>query len=455
MRRVSNGLIHTTNYSYAFREKVQKLAKKARAKSGLKDLDGIGVFLFGSPARQEMVEESDADVMIIREMDDEKYFAFRREFIRLLGKEDFEKIDVPDWGNYEDCECYLAHSITEGNQVMESKFVYGDPGVKEHIERLKEKYCAEERFEKVFCFQKLYFDQYYRQRTRQGVKNVKYGHGGTRDLMFLTWFANLLDASEGKRINAEDNFPLAYKSLNSLYEAGFVGFEDYMRYSKSIDVVIRLRNEILIQNKETPERGLTYLDENALGLLVKRGVFREVSPMDEAQLKDYLEGHLSNIAELKDKLWGLFIRRLGLSRGADWADRFYKFLSGKIAKDELSSVDDSDELSKMAVVWNVSKEKHANLFNQIFDEYSDCDSWVVLASLCCNKDCPSEILDKIAAKVIGNKGFEYVLKIIGRNSNTHKKTLKRIVGSGFIEERFKQPAQVAYKHGVMKANELR
>ena len=45
--------------------------------------------------------------------------------------------------------------------------------------------------------------------------------------MFLTWFINLLDSSEDRKINIEDNFPLAYKSLSSLYERRLISLEEY------------------------------------------------------------------------------------------------------------------------------------------------------------------------------------------------------------------------------------
>ena len=231
--KINGGFVYVTNYSQKFRELIQNISERAELAIPSKRLVGIGVFLFGSPSRQEMVDESDADIMIIRETDNEDYLIFRNEFIKLLEKENFEKIDVPDWGNYEDCEIYLKESITEGNQVVESKFIYGDIKTAYYIESLKDKYCTTERFEKVFCFQKLYFDQYYTQRNKPGIKNVKYGHGGTRDFMFLTWFTNILDASENRKINIEDNFPLAYKSLSSIYERKLINFADYKKYSES------------------------------------------------------------------------------------------------------------------------------------------------------------------------------------------------------------------------------
>ncbi len=452
--KVNGGFVYVTNYSYKFRELIQSIAEKAEQTIPCKKLKGIAIFLFGSPSRQEMVDESDADIMIIREADNEDYSIFRNEFIKLLEKENFEKIDIPDWGNYEDCEAYAKDSITEGNQVVESKFIYGDYDVNNHIEALKTEYCTRERFERVLCFQKLYFDQYYTQRTKPGVKNVKYGHGGTRDFMFLTWFVNLIDSSEGRKINTEDNFPLVYKSLSSLYERGLINLVDYTKYSESVNVVLILRNEILIQNKWTLEAGLTYLDEKTVSLLFKRKSFKDDSIIDEIYLKNYLEGHIKNVAELKQRIWELFISYLHSSRSYDWADKFRNFLEGNFIKSEINQIEDSDVLLQMAVIWNLSLSGDSEMHEEIFNRYSKSDKWVVLASICCHNECPDKILNAIVDKGC-KKGYEYLLRIISRNKNVSKETLKKIIDNPHLEYRYKIVAKTAYEKGVEKANELR
>jgi len=452
--KINGGFVYVTNYSYKFRELIQNIAERAEQVIPSKKLNGIGIFLFGSPSRQEMVDESDADIMIIRERDSEDYLLFRKEFIRLIEKENFEKIDIPDWGNYKDCEHYIADSITEGNQVIESKFIYGDYSVNSYIETLKSKYCTKEKFEKVLCFQKLYFDQYYAQRTKPGIKNIKYGHGGTRDFMFLTWFVNLLDSSEGRKINIEDNFPLAYKSLSSLYERRLISLEDYREYSESVNVVLILRNEILIQNKWTSEAGLTYLDEKTISLLFKRKSFKDDSLIDEPSLRSYLEKHIKNVAELKQRIWDLFISYLDSSRGSIWADKFKNFLIGKITLQDIDQIDNSDVLLQMAVIWNLRLEKDLLIFNEVFNRYSKSDKWVVLASICCHNDCPDKILNTLVDKGC-NKGYEYLLRIISRNKNVSKETLKKIIDNPNLEYRYKIVAKTAYERGIEKANELR
>ncbi len=451
--KVNGGFIHVANYSHSFRQLIQSLAETAEKMIPGKKLEKIGIFLFGSPSRQEMIEESDADIMIIREKDTTDYALFRSEFITLLEKLKFAKIDIPDWGNYEDCEKYIKHSITEGNQVVEAKFIYGDLNVNKFIEQLRDQYCTVERAEKVFAFQKFYFDQYYKQRTKANLKNVKYGHGGTRDFMFVTWLVNVLDLIENRKINVEDNFPIIYKSLSSLYERRIIEIEDYLKYLESVNVVLILRNEILLQNKWTSEEGLTYLDEKTISTLFKREIFKEDSIKNTEELKNYLESHISTIKELKDKMWDLFISYLKKSRSEEWSELFKNFINKEFKEDNLQKAKNADDLIKMAVIWNINKDNSD--FEKVFEEFSNASSWAVLASLCCHFQCPDKILRKIVDGYGSKKGYEYILRIISRNKNVSKETLNAIITNPGLESRYKIVAETAYEKGVEKANELR
>jgi len=57
--------------------------------------------------------------------------------MKNLEKEKFPKIDVPIWGNLIECKNYLEHSITEGNQVIEAKFIYGDETIDYKLSQMR------------------------------------------------------------------------------------------------------------------------------------------------------------------------------------------------------------------------------------------------------------------------------------------------------------------------------
>ena len=73
----------------------------------------------------------------------------------------------------------------------------------------------------------------------------------------------------------------------------------------------------------------------------------------------------------------------------------------------------------------------------------------MLASLCCHPECPPEIIDKIATGIGAEKGYEYLLRIIARNKNTSKDTLKKIIDNKNLEERYRIIAAAVYKKGVL------
>ena len=452
----NNGFIYVTKYSEKFRKLIIGIAEKSALTSlGKKSLSNIGIFLFGSPSRQEMIDESDADIMIIRKNDNEEYLKFREEFIKNLEKEKFPKIDVPMWGNLTECKNYLECSIIEGNQVIEAKFIYGDETIVYELSQMRKKFCTKDKFERIILFQKLYFDQYYKQRTIKGIKNVKYGHGGTRDFMFLTWFCNLIDISEGKRINFEDKIPYVYKSLGDIYSRKIIKFEEYKKFLKSIETVLILRNKILIQNRGTKNEGLTYLDEGTMKKLFTKKLFNESNIKSHNDLKIVLENDLENVKQLKLYLWNLFIEYLKKEKGLIWQRNFKKILMGEFDKHLISNIAQNDILSRTAVIWNFDKLKDVKLFNNVFVEFSKCNQWEVLASICCHAKCPSKVLDDITKRIGKKRGYEYILKIIARNKNTNRESLKRIINNPNLEERFRIVAEIAYNKGVKKANELR
>jgi hypothetical protein len=392
--------------------------------------------------------------MLIRKTNSKDFSKFKKEFLKLLEKEDFPKIDVPDWGTLEECEIYIKNSITEGNQVIEAKFIYGDSQINEELVKIKDKYCTQNKFERIICFQKLYFDQYYKQRKIGKIKNVKYGHGGTRDFMFITWFSNLLDIMEDKKINFEDNFPQSYKSLNQLHDRKILNHKEYKKYCEDINVVLMLRNQVLLNNKNGKFEGLTYLDEPTIDELNKKGMFAGLFN-SKKELKKYLENAIDGVKKLKDYIWKNYLNHLGKTKGYEWYENFREILKGDIDSKMLKKIESNDVFSKVAIVWNLSPTEHKEIFNEVFEKYSDSDNWEILASICCHAKCPSKILDKIVKNKAMEKGYEYLLRISSRNKNTKEKTLLRIINNPVLEERFKIVAKTTYKNGVKKANESR
>ena len=99
---------------------------------------------------------------------------------------------MPEWGTLSEAEIFAEKSITEGNQILESRFLCGDKDIKGKTEEMIGKYATTERMIRNIIFQKFYFEQYYKQRIRNGAINVKYCDGGSRDFLFINWFDKLM-----------------------------------------------------------------------------------------------------------------------------------------------------------------------------------------------------------------------------------------------------------------------
>src|SRR3989338_4097398 len=82
---------------------------------------GMAAFLYGSPGRREMVCESDLDMMLVYEDNSQDYINFKKRFKELAEPFNFCKTDLPEWGTLEEARIFAQRSITEGNQVLESR----------------------------------------------------------------------------------------------------------------------------------------------------------------------------------------------------------------------------------------------------------------------------------------------------------------------------------------------
>ncbi|MEM4240288.1 MAG: nucleotidyltransferase domain-containing protein [Candidatus Woesearchaeota archaeon] len=438
---IINGFEFVRCCTIKIREDICRIATECERKVG--KLDGIAVFFFGSLARQEMIPESDLDILIIRKKDTPQYFAFRKEFIKQVSALNFCKVDIPEWGTLKDCRIAISKSITEGNQVAESLFVYGDLSIHDAVEKLKKAHNTVERRERVICFQKLYFDQYYAQKTRpNGVMNVKYCHGGTRDFLFPYWFALLKSYDFPSEESSVEN------SILFLLKKRIIPITMCARYYKSAEFLILLRNAILALNRGTSDEGLTYLDEATFHKIHAAHVFPKLKTIDVLKKECMRQVHNNKL--LKDLVWKLFLNHLKTARGSSWFKKFNIFLKGKIKS--MRQLPRKDVLLQVALIWGLSKRHR--LFSEIFRKLSSSKNWDVLCSLCCHKDCPPEILDKIGRGQGCVKGYEYVLKIIGRNKNTPFKTLQAIARNNGLEERYRMVAETACSAGVIKANEM-
>ncbi|MGD8450871.1 MAG: DUF294 nucleotidyltransferase-like domain-containing protein [Phycisphaerae bacterium] len=416
-------ILHSLQYAKQISQLYdQVVADIGRALAG-DAMHGYCICAFGSPARFEMLGQSDLDCLIVR-TDDVDVSSFRDSFILALRERGFSKIDIPEWGALSDCEAFMATAVTEGNQIVEARYIAGDATVWRKLLALKRRYCTPERFRVTFLFQYYYFQQYYAQRERVGQRNLKYGHGGTRDFLFPTWLANLRD---GFAACHDQESPHIVTSLQSLRNHDDLSCDGLGPALDAVNVVAFLRNELLRHSEGTSDSGLTYLHTESAHAIASHLPHLYGS---HAEVVTHGTAAANHVAALKRICLAGFMRDREIER-------------------RTTRQDPADELGAIALSWS---RDLSGCPGSLFTKLLSGSRWTVLASLACNHTCPPGALDDLA-RLGMRKGYEYILKVVGRNPRTADATLERIAACQ-AEWRFREPAVTRLEQGWRRANEL-
>jgi len=219
---------------------------------GEKHTPGIAVFLYGSPGRKELIGGySDADIFLVEKERTQKSIYFRKRLVQKWETFGFSKVDLPSWGTYEEIETYLEKSLVEGNQILETRFLAGDNFVRQEIVQRKTKFDSIERGLENIIFNKLYLNQYFRQRVKEGDLNLKYCHGGSRDFLFVYWH-DRLDRMLNKDSDDSSYIPRIQSGIARLIGQRKIKEKELNNLIKAINFSIELRSDVLFLNKNTP-----------------------------------------------------------------------------------------------------------------------------------------------------------------------------------------------------------
>lgn len=452
-----NGLEMANSYANTMEYVVKNLfdltSKKLEEKG-----EGIAAFLYGSPGRREMVSESDLDIMLVYKNQSKKYIDFKEKFRELAQPLEFCKVDLPDWGTLNEAESFAKKSITEGNQVLEDRFVCGDEKIKEGIEKIKEKYGNPNRMARNIVFQKFYFDQYFKQRVRDGAINIKYCDGGSRDYLFIHWFNQLMKRKYPEWNKTTNKKPVAEQGLSNLYQNKVIDSFEFGRAIDALNFNLLFRNEILLANKGTNDEGLSFLDQKTLDSVFKRNprLMEEYHIKSPEELAGVFEKQRKHISNIKYRIFNSMIKEKGKEKNIPgWAERFHEAYSESTPERKRKGIFykyKKDPLIKIASIWGASNSRQISLLEDICQEEKNSGSWEVQASLTTSPYCPSNYLHHIGEGIGKEEGYGYILRIISRNPNTKTKTLKSIANDSKIEKRYKQCAEASLKGGNESAN---
>lgn len=441
----NDGLSMAVAYSQVVEYIVKELFDLTVESMELKKPFGIGAVIYGSPGRKEMVAESDLDVMLLYEKDTPSYQKFKEKFKEYANSLQFCKVDLPEWGTIDEASIFAEKSITEGNQVLEGTFLCGDEEIKEKLNKIQQKFGGQERMIRNIIFQKFYFDQYFKQRVRDGDINVKYCDGGSRDYLFIHWFNQLMKREYPDWDKGLKERPVAEIGLFNLYNNGLISSVEFAKAIESLNFNLLLRNEVLLANKGTSDEGLTFLDKKTLNSVYERSpeLMEGYNIASPDELKKTFDNQRNHIAYIKNRIWDLMINERGKQiKSNKWSDDFYNAYSLSASERDRMKLILSDDIPiRIATIWGASNSNQKKIIEEICEKEKESDSWEIQASLTTSPLCPPSYLHSVATGIGKEKGYGYILRIISRNQNVEKKTLETIANDPKVELRYKQCAR--------------
>lgn len=435
----------TINFDKVVREVFEEAKKSERINSPM------AVFAYGSPGRYELTGgDSDADILIAEPSTNEKSDRLKKILKDRWGAFDFSKVDVPPWSTYEDIETFLRTSLVEGNQVLETRFICGDDSVREEIESQKKKYDSPHRELVNIIFNRLYFDQYFKQRVRNGAKNIKYCNGGTRDFLVFYWYDRLCRKVDGEETSLSSlKQPKIKEGRERLMMEGAINGEQFGRSIEAVNGLIELRTDALIANRGTEERGLSVLDNRLIENLQKE--FQYPSKEKVREFFEYVTRSIDEVVKISLE------KTLDIGStfyGNKWKERIKSAYSTETPYEERLRIPDIDAPTRIALLWGASNSGDLEGFQTLSKRYTNTTDWGTIASIACSPFCSPDTLHEIGTGIAKENGYGYILRIVGRNKNTEKETLKQIAEDSRLDKRYTEVAKTALEHGNQRANNL-
>ncbi|MFH1607912.1 MAG: hypothetical protein ABIA78_02160 [archaeon] len=413
---------------------------------GVKQTPGIAVFAYGSPGRRELIGgDSDADIFLIEKERTEKSQELRKRLKERWETFGFSKVDLPTWGTYEEIETYLEKSLVEGNQVLETRYLTGDSLVAQEVLDKKKRFDSIERGLENIVFNKLYFNQYFRQRVRDGALNLKYCHGGSRDFLFVYWH-DRLDRMLNRDSDDPSYTPRIESGLNRLVSQGKIEKKELEDLIEAINFSTELRSDVLAINKNGSDRGLTFLDSSTLEKLHSIGY-----PEPET-IRSYFEEYRMRIENLSKLVWEETIKKAGTLRENLWERQFRDAYLINTNEENRKKIPSDDPLLSTALIWGASEAGQKELFNFLANKHRESQNWSVIGSIVCSPLCSEKLLYHFGTGQLKEKGYGYLLRVVARNKNVSKETLISIAEDPKLEKRYTEVAQVALIKGNKEAN---
>lgn len=357
------------------------------------------IFIYGSASREEMACESDADILIITKNKSKNNIKFAEEFLATIEKFNFSKIDILHYGSTMELSGLIESSIVEGNQLLESMPIIGDKTIISAFKKTQKNSCTLVRALRNLIFQYYCYDHYYKLRKKEGLINIKYSHGGTRDILFFIWLARIeaLKLNKGGQLNSLSFINIKKESFFEKSKIVQFSFKDYSFFLRKLNQ----NRKIIIYYKER---------------LIKR-IFRKTMSEENHRLLEKIQSKTISM------------------------DIILKCLNSK------------NDLLKIAGIWELDKKGLSRKIDYLIPQIikHSRNKWEILASLASMKKIKSNHIDAICDIVLKKKEFGYILRIIAQNPNTEIKTLQKISRRAKTK-RYRELAEIALEKNKKATN---
>ena len=140
--------------------------------------------------------------------------------------------------------------------------------------------------------------------------------------------------------------------------------------------------------------------------------------------------------------------------GNKWKEKIKSAYSTETPQEERLRIPDIDAPTRIALLWGASNSGDLGGFQTLSKRYTNTTDWGTIASIACSPLCSSDILHEIGTGIAKENGYGYILRIVGRNNNTEKETLKQIAEDSRLDKRYTEVAKTALEHGSQRANNL-
>ena len=365
------------------------------------DEHGLTFAVFGSPARYEMLPQSDVDVLLVSEYGQENTaYADARQALAELP---YDKVDLPHTQMITDGEfrSYAASNSPDSHTARALVVASATHAlVPTEIREARKVLDRVDLQVEGLVFDYHFLNDRAARKAQDDGANLKYSPGGTRDIVYFDWFADYLTGGGAGHRSQATATPNILTSMSVIHEVldGRVSIEGL---SCDVNFVNALKYLALKQRDEGAQ----------FDGMMSRSTAEQLAVVDELQdnqfsAEELIEQHRqarSTISFAKDALHTVLV---------------------DILRDDATHQEEASHLLLIDRVWDqdptIEREKAlATLIER--------GRWVDLGTVVSQPDATSEQIDQIVDVALRDEAYLHAIRIAIQHPNTESSTLLKML----------------------------